>query len=334
MTDMMRTIWTDEEIPALGLGCWATGGPFYAGETPLGWGEVDDAVSLRAIDAAVDFGIRFFDTAQAYGTGHSETVLGQALKAKPEVMIGTKIGYAIDPATKQLAGEMHAILDIVSSVEASLKRLQRDHIDIVHLHLNEMQIADAAPVFDCFTDLRRQGKIASFGWSTDFPDRASAFAHIEGFVSIQHAMNVFHRANMLIPAIEQKGLLSINRSPLAMGLLGGKHDTSTTFDAGEMRGRTKAWMDYFADGRIRPEYAERLANIRELLQAGGRSLAQGAICWLWARSQATLPIPGFRTEAQVRDLAGALQFGPHDVGTMNEIERLIDREPEGSPRSR
>jgi aryl-alcohol dehydrogenase-like predicted oxidoreductase len=323
-----------QNIPPLGLGCWAIGGPFYSCETPLGWGNVDDAVSLRAIDVAVDLGIRFFDTAQAYGTGHSETILGQALKSRPAIMIGTKIGFAIDPSTKQLIGEMRATSDIVASVEQSLKRLQRDHIDIIHLHLNELSIADASPVFDCLADLRRQGKLASLGWSTDFPDRAAAFADREGFVAIQHAMNVFYRADMLIPTIEQKGLLSINRSPLAMGLLGGKHDMTTTFDAGEVRGRTATWMDYFSDGHIRPEYAKRLFSIRELLQSGGRSLAQGAICWLWARSHTTLPIPGFRTEAQVKDLAGAIAFGPLDAGTMNEIERLIEREPEGEPRSR
>jgi aryl-alcohol dehydrogenase-like predicted oxidoreductase len=321
-------------IAALGLGCWAIGGPFYSGETPLGWGEVDDAISVRAIQCAVDLGIRFFDTAQAYGTGHSETVLGKALAGQHGVMIGTKVGYDIDPATKQLTGEMIEPEAIIASVEMSLKRLQRDHIDVVHLHLNELSIEKAEPIFECLGTLRNQGKISSFGWSTDFPDRAAAFAGMAGFVAIQHAMNVFYRADMLIPTIEQKGLLSINRSPLAMGLLGGKHDVSTKFDASEVRGRTATWMDYFSDGRIRPEYATRLANIRELLQSDGRTLVQGALCWLWARTNRTLPIPGFRNADQVRDIASALTFGPLSDAVMAEIESLIDREPEGAPRAR
>jgi aryl-alcohol dehydrogenase-like predicted oxidoreductase len=323
-----------QSIHALGLGCWAIGGPFYSGETPLGWGDVEDAVSIRAVHAAVDLGIKFFDTAQAYGTGHSETVLGEALHNRPDVMIGTKIGYGIDSATKQLTGEVKDISAITASIEDSMRRLQRDHVDVVLLHLNEMAIEDAAPVFECLAGLRKQGKIASFGWSTDFPDRATAFAEMEGFIAIQHAMNVFYRADMLIPTIEQNGLLSINRSPLAMGLLGGKHNAKTKFDANEVRGRTSTWMDYFADGRIRPEYAKRLDAIRALLQSDGRTLAQGAICWLWARSSQTLPIPGFRNEAQVKDLAGALQHGPLSKDTMAEIETLADREPEGAPRSR
>jgi aryl-alcohol dehydrogenase-like predicted oxidoreductase len=330
---LTRTL-NGKPIPALGLGCWAIGGPFYAGETPLGWGDVDDAVSARAIETAVDLGIRFFDTAQCYGTGHSEIVLGKALKEKPHVQIGTKIGLAIDPVSKQITGEMHAVDAIRQSIELSLQRLQRDHIDIIHLHLNELPIETAATIFECLADLRRQGKVLSFGWSTDFPDRAAAFANMDGFVAVQHAMNVFYRADMLMPTIEKNNLLSINRSPLAMGLLGGKHDASTKFDAGEVRGRTATWMDYFADGRIRPEYSKRLADIRALLQSDGRSLVQGALGWLWARSPQTLPIPGFRTAEQVTEIAAALKFGALSNRVMTDIETLIDREPEGAPRSR
>jgi aryl-alcohol dehydrogenase-like predicted oxidoreductase len=330
---LTRTL-NDHKIPALGLGCWAIGGPFFSGETPLGWGDVDDAVSARAIHSAVDHGIRFFDTAQAYGTGHSEIVLGKALKENPDVQIGTKIGLAIDPVTKQLTGEVHDSAAIRQSVEQSLQRLQRDHIDIVHLHLNELPIETAATIFECLADLRRQEKVLSFGWSTDFPDRAAAFANMDGFVAVQHAMNVFYRADMLIPTIEKNNLLSINRSPLAMGLLGGKHNASTKFVAGEVRGRTATWMDYFADGRIRPEYSKRLADIRELLMSDGRSLVQGALCWLWARSPNTLPIPVFRNPDQVTEIAGALKFGPLSKTVMTDIETMIDREPEGAPRSR
>jgi aryl-alcohol dehydrogenase-like predicted oxidoreductase len=223
-------------IPALGLGCWAIGGPFYSGETPLGWGEIDDAVSMRAIDAAVDAGICFFDTAQAYGCGHSEIVLGRALKSKPDVQIGTKVGYAMGPESKQLTGEMLEPTAIKVSIDQSLQRLQRDHIDIVHLHLNEASIETAGLIFDTLADLRKVGKVLSFGWSTDFPDRAATFVKRDGFVAIQHAMNVFYRADMLVPTIEKNHLLSINRSPLAMGLLGGKHNASTQFSPDEVRG--------------------------------------------------------------------------------------------------
>ena len=331
---LTRRIWNGADLPALGLGCWAIGGPWTAGGAPAGWGVVDDAQSERAIHRAVEAGVRFFDTAQTYGAGHSELVLGRALKDRADVVVATKIGYAIDPDRRELIGPVYDGPAIRASIDASLRRLQRPQIDLVLLHLNELPIAEAQGVFDTLDDLRAAGKIASYGWSTDFPDRAAAFAARPGMVAIEHAMNVFFRADLLIPAIEAQGLLSINRSPLAMGLLGGRIGSDTRFAPQDLRSQTVDWMAYFKDGVIAPEYATRLAAVRDLLQTGGRSLAQGAIGWLWARSDRTLPIPGFRTESQVADLAAALDKGALTASTMAEIEAVMLREPEGPPRAR
>jgi aryl-alcohol dehydrogenase-like predicted oxidoreductase len=329
-----RTLWDGTDIPALGLGCWAIGGPFYSGDTPLGWGEVDDAVSIAAIRRAVDLGIRFFDTAQGYGTGHSEIVLGQALRNQPKVRIGTKIGIAIDPATRQMRGDETDPAKIAQSVDDSLRRLQRERIDLVHLHLNSLPVAEAEDVFDTLDRLRDAGKIDAYGWSTDFPDRAAAFAARPGFVSVQHAMNVFFQASELVPVIESHGLLSINRSPLAMGLLSGKYMQGSTMALDDIRGQTMDWMAYFKDGKVAPDYARQLATVRDLLCSDGRILVQGALAWLWARSPSTLPIPGFRTPAQVEELAGALTKGALPPDVMAEVERVIQRQPEGPPRER
>jgi aryl-alcohol dehydrogenase-like predicted oxidoreductase len=329
-----RTLWNGQEIPALGLGCWAIGGPFYSGETPLGWGDVDDRQSILAIHRAADLGIRFFDTAQAYGTGHSETVLGKALKSLPEILVGTKIGVGIDPSTKQLTGSDIAPAAIEASIDASLRRLQRERIDLVHLHLNSLPVTDAEAVFDTLDALKARGKIDAYGWSTDYPDRAAAFASRAAFVSVQHSMNVFFRASALLPVIEQHGLISINRSPLAMGVLSGKYVPGMVMDKGDIRSQNMDWMGYFKDGAVAPDYASQLDAVRSLLQTDGRTLVQGAIGWLWARSPRTLPIPGFRTAAQVDDLAGALEMGPLPESVMSEIERVVIREPEGEPRDR
>jgi aryl-alcohol dehydrogenase-like predicted oxidoreductase len=329
-----RTLWDGTTIPALGLGCWAIGGTWTAGGSPAGWGAVEDAESVRAIHAAVDLGIRFFDTAQAYGTGHSEAVLGQALAKRPDVRIGTKVGYAIDPAARELTGPEVSAGAIITGIDRSLRRLKRDCIDLVHLHLNELPIAEAGPVFDTLDALRQAGKIAAYGWSTDFPDRAAAFADREGFVSIQHAMNIFFRADALLPVIEAAGLISMNRSPLAMGLLGGKYAAGAAMPKDDVRSNTNDWMAYFKDGQVAPAYAAQLAAVRDLLQVGGRSLVQGALGWLWARTDRSLPIPGFRTVAQVQDLVGALAHGALPQAVMDEIERVIPRLPEGAPRSR
>ncbi|MGL5009890.1 MAG: aldo/keto reductase, partial [Paracoccaceae bacterium] len=220
---------------------------------------------------------------------------------------------------------------ITASIDASLQRLQREKIDLVLLHLNALDIATAEGVFTTLSTLRDAGKIAAFGWSTDFPDRAAAFAGIPGMVAIEHAMNVFFRADALVPVIEAHGLLSINRSPLAMGVLGG---AQRRFAPNDLRSQTVSWMDYYKDGAVSADYARRLAAVRDLLQTDGRTLPQGAIAWLWARSAQTLPIPGFRTVQQVTDLAGALEKGPLPAMTMAEIEAQILREPEGPPRER
>lgn len=331
---LTRKLGDAQAIPALGLGCWAIGGVWNAGNVAAGWGQVDDNESVRAIERAVDLGIRFFDTAQAYGTGHSEQILGRTLASHPEVLVGTKVGYAIDPARKQVMGSDASASAIITSIDASLRRLQREQIDIVHLHLNALPINEAAEVFETLGALRTAGKVRMFGWSTDYPDRAAAFAQREGFVSVQHAMNVFFRADALVPVIEQHGLLSINRSPLAMGLLSGKYTVDTTFLCDDARSRTSDWMDYFKEGRVEPAFARQLDAVRSLLQTDGRSLVQGALAWLWARSPNTLPIPGFRTVAQVNDLVGALSKGPLSQDVMQEIERAIIREPEGEPRDR
>jgi aryl-alcohol dehydrogenase-like predicted oxidoreductase len=329
-----RMLWDGGDVPALGLGCWAIGGPWTAGGAPAGWGVVDDAESARAIHAAVDAGVRFFDTAQAYGAGHSEDVLGRALQGRDVVRIATKVGYVIDPARRELTGPQITPAAITASIDASLRRLRRGRIDLVLLHLNSLPIAEATSVFDTLAALRNAGKIAAYGWSTDYPDRAAAFQDRAGFVAIEHAMNVFFRADALMPVIEGHGLLSINRSPLAMGLLGGKYAPGTRIGPQDVRGQNADWLAYFKDGQMAPGFADALSAVRDLLQTGGRSLAQGAIGWLWARSGRTLPIPGFRTVAQISDLAGALDHGPLPESVMAEIERVIPREPEGPPRDR
>jgi aryl-alcohol dehydrogenase-like predicted oxidoreductase len=329
-----RTLWDGGEVPALGLGCWAIGGPWTAAGAPAGWGVVDDAESTRAIHAAVDAGVRFFDTAQAYGAGHSEDVLGQALQGHADVRIATKVGYAIDPARRELIGPEITPAAITASIEASLRRLRRGRVDLVLLHLNSLPLAEAAGVFDTLDTLRDAGKIAAYGWSTDYPDHAAAFQDRAGFVAVEHAMNVFFRADALMPVIEGHGLLSINRSPLAMGVLGGKVGAEARFSQDDLRSRTVDWMAYYKDGSVEPTFAGQRDAVRDLLQTGGRTMAQGAIGWLWARSGATLPIPGFRTVAQVTDLAGALDHGPLPADVMAKIEAVIIREPEGSPRDR
>lgn len=328
-----RELWNGTKIPALGLGGWAIGGPFWSGTIPLGWGAVDDRESIAAVRRGIDLGIRFIDTAAVYGAGHSEEVVGEAIGNRVDVIVCTKCGPTFDPATKQTGPADASPAGIAKSVEDSLRRLRRERIDLCLLHINTLPTSEAAIVFDTLDRLRAAGKIDAYGWSTDFPERAAAFADRDGFVAIEHGMNVFFTASDLVAVVERHGLLSLNRSPLAMGLLTGKF-TDGTVPTDDIRGGNHPWMDYFKDGRVVPEFAEQLEAIRDLLTSDGRTLAQGALAWLWARSDRTIPLPGFRSVAQVEENAGALDKGPLGPATMAEIERVIAREPEGAPRER
>lgn len=314
-------------VSGIGLGCWAIGGPFWRGDTPVGWGEVDDDESIRAIQRAFDLGVTFFDTADVYGTGHSERILGRALAdVRDEVVIATKFGNIFDEETRQITGSSADPAYIQQACEASLERMNTDYIDLYQLHSGGMSIEDAAPVRDTLEALVAEGKIRAYGWSTDDPDRARFFADGEHCTSVQHQMNVLNDAPEMVELCEERNLVSINRGPLAMGLLSGKYDEGSKLPDNDVRGENApSWMRYFKDGKPNPIFLEKLEAIREILTADGRTLVQGALGWLWARSEQTVPIPGFRNVDQVEENAHAMDLGPLSDEQVAAIDNLLDR---------
>lgn len=315
------------EVSALGMGCWAVGGPFWSGETPLGWGKVDDDESIRAIHCAIDRGITFFDTADVYGAGHSERVLGRALAGQREaIVIATKFSNIFSETTRQVTGSSAEPDFIRRACEESLRRLNTDFIDLYQFHDNGYPAERAEPVRETLEALVQEGKIRAYGWSTDFADRAEMFAQGQNCTSIQLQLNVLDDNSTVVSICEKYNLAAINRGPLAMGLLTGKYGATTQPAVDDVRGeKSPEWMTYFKDGKPNPEWLRKLDAVREILTSGGRTLAQGALAWLWARSDQTIPIPGFRTEAQVIENSRALQFGPMPVEQFLEIERILER---------
>ena len=315
------------EISALGMGCWAIGGPFWAEGTPLGWGEVDDTESTRAIHAAVDLGVNFFDTANVYGAGHSERVLGKAFAEKrQDIVIATKFNALFNEDTREVIGASCAPADIRQACEDSLRRLNTDYIDLYQFHDNGYPAEQAEPVRDMLEELVKEGKIRAYGCSTDFADRAEVFAQGENCATIQLELNVLDDNPAVIDICEKYNLAAINRGPLAMGLLTGKYTANTQPSTDDVRGeKSPEWMKYFKNGVPSPEYLKKMEAVREILTSNGRSLPQGALAWLWARSEQTIPIPGFRTVKQVKENCGALKFGPLAKEELDEIETLLDR---------
>lgn len=311
--------------PRLGLGTWAVGGPFYAGEQPLGWGEVDDAVSTRAIEAGLDAGIRLFDTADVYGASHAENLLGDIVGDRDDVIISTKFGNVFDADTKQLTGHSTEPDYIRGAIDASRKRLKRDRLDLVFLHLNQLDEPHEDRIFDTLDELVSAGKVASYGWSTDYPENASYVAGRKHSIAIQNAMNIFIPATKVRAAAG--GLLCFNRGPLAMGLLSDAIlDGTKQITGGDIRSKSPDWMKYFDDGKPAPELLERLKAVAELLRAGRKTLVEGALAYLLGKADNTVPIPGFRTSEQVSDLVAVLESGPMSSADIASIEELLPPE--------
>jgi aryl-alcohol dehydrogenase-like predicted oxidoreductase len=314
------------QISAVGLGAWSIGGPITRDGKSVSWGEVDDDESIRAIHRALELGVTFFDTADAYGAGHSERVLGRAVVGRREqVVIATKFGHRYDESRRVLAGTDTSPEYIRWACEASLKRLETDYIDLYQLHCGTDSDAESLAIRDVLEELVEAGKIRAYGWSTDDVAQSERFSGGSHCTAIQHDMNLLQDAPDMIATCEKRALASVNRGPLARGLLTGKFTADSRLPADDLRSRNFEWMRHFIDGKPNPDSLAKLDAVREILRSDGRSLAQGALAWLWARSECTVPIPGFKTRDQVEDNAGALAYGPLTPGQMTEIETLLRR---------
>jgi aryl-alcohol dehydrogenase-like predicted oxidoreductase len=321
------------EVSALGMGCWAIGGPWTFNGAPAGWSEVDDGESRRALDRAFELGVTFFDTAANYGAGRSERLLGQAFKTRrDEVVIATKFGYDVNENDQSVVAydADEADSDVASrlrkDVEASLQRLETDYIDVYQLHVWGLSVNRALDARDVLEQLVADGLIRTYGWSTDRTDAVRAFSSLPGCSVVQQGLSVLDDANPeLLALCEEFDLASINRGPLGMGLLTGKFTPASTFAADDQR-HLAQWHPGFRDGRPTADWLDKLAAIRGVLTSEGRTLAQGALAWIWARSPRTVPIPGFKTVAQVEENCGALAAGPLTADQMAEIDRILERE--------
>ncbi|WP_433349380.1 aldo/keto reductase [Micromonospora sp. CA-111912] len=313
------------EVSALGMGCWAIGGPWAEGVQPLGWGAVDDEESVRAVRRALDLGVTLFDTADTYGAGHGERVLGRALAGRrDEAVIATKWGYTFDEDARQATGEDPSPEYLRRAVTDSLRRLDTDRIDLYQLHLGDLPVPRAEALLGVCEDLVADGLVRAYGWSTDRVDRATWLGQgARHATAVQHTLSVLRDAPELLAVCDKYDLASVNRSPLGMGLLTGKYGAGSTLPRDDVRGATANWLEWFRSGRPAPEWLRRVGAVRAALTADGRTLAQGALGWIWARSDRTVPIPGCRTVAQVEENAAALALGPLTPDHFAEVERQL-----------
>jgi aryl-alcohol dehydrogenase-like predicted oxidoreductase len=312
------------EVSALGMGCWAIGGPWIWAQPgkdpyPAGWGDTDDEESIRAVHAALDMGVNFFDTAANYGAGHSEIVLGRALKGnRDKAVIATKFGHIVNEKEKTVYGDPDQIIkNVRTDVENSLRRLQTDYIDIYQLHDGGYDPKLALELQPVLEELVSAGKIRWYGWSTDIVDSARAFAKGTHCTSIQFRLNALFDNPEMRQLCADSDLAGINKDPLNKGILTGKFNSTATFPENDIRSR-----EDFSD----PEIVKRLKivdEIRDILTSNGRTMAQGALAYIWALDERMVPIPGFKSVKQVIDNAGAMEFAPLTESQVKEIQTIV-----------
>ena len=327
------------EVCALGFGCMEIGGRMKDHERPpvkgsthdtdqyFFLGEVNDQESIRAIHAALDRGISLFDTAPAYGAGHSERVLGKALSEKrQEAVIATKFGKFIDEQQNifgRYPNERVLVDNIRSECEDSLVRLRTDYIDIYQFHQegDYTLLAYADEVIDILESLVSEGKIRFYGWSTGDPACARVFARGTHCTAIQHSLSLLKDAPELLEICTTYDQGSISRGVLAMGILSGKYtreNYKTLLAPDDYRLRDSA-------GTRLLHNLEQLDKIKHVLTSDGRTIPQGALAWNWARSDRTIPIVGFRRLSQIPENSKALEYGPLNNDQMNEIDKILER---------
>lgn len=315
--------WTDLEVSPLGLGCWAIGGPTQFRGSQFGWGEIDEAEAIRAVHAALDGGITFVDTADIYGTGRSERILGQALAGRRDrILVATKFGLTFDEYTGNMTGRDASPTYIKQACEASLRRLETDYIDLYQFHIGNYDPAAVDPVLETLDELVAEGKIRYYAWGTE-PEGVRRFVDRGHCPAMQFGLNMLTMfspdADQVLSFCDEHDLLAIVNGPLGKGLLTGKFDQATRFPEGDLR-RQRRWN--VQEGALAKGHHV-VEQLRDILTSDGRTLAQAALGALWARSERCLPIPGFKTVAQVRENVGALEYGPISPQQMQAIADLV-----------
>jgi len=316
---------TDITASVVTFGAMGIGGGFRFPGT-------DDAVSVRAVRAALDRGITTFDTAPVYGFGHSEEVLGTALRGRrDEAVISTKCGlwWGDDAGTYRFTWEGHAVKRNLSprtiriEVEESLRRLQTDRIDVYYTH-NPAQPPFLTPIEDTIAtllDLRDEGKILAIGASNCPPEDVQAHLDAGAIEIVQRKYNVLEREieQDILPLVEANGLSLHAYSPLASGLLSGRFGADYTPDPAEPRASSPLFSEH-----VYPLTLAFLDGFRAVADEVGASLPALAVAHLLAASPAVNVISGIRKEEHLDAVVEGAEL-ELDAAAVARIRELSDR---------
>ncbi|GIQ69903.1 aldo/keto reductase [Xylanibacillus composti] len=310
---------TGLKVSEISFGTWAIGG---------GWGQVNDEESFKALQRAMDAGVNFFDTADVYGDGHGEEVVGKATKGlEGKVHIATKFcrqGDIHDPNN-------YAEAAVRKYCEDSLRRLQREAIDLYQVHCPATQILRDGAVFEVLDKLQAEGKIRHYGVSVETVEEGLISLQYPNVKAIQFIYNIFRQKpeQELFPKAKQQGVGILVRLPLASGLLTGKFKEDTAFEADDHRnfnqngesfnvGETFAGLPF----RKGVKLSRQLAWIAE----GRGSMTRAALRWILDNPHISCVIPGFKNTEQVEDNLAAADVPSFTVEERQRLAAFYEQE--------
>jgi aryl-alcohol dehydrogenase-like predicted oxidoreductase len=309
---------TRRAVSVIGLGTWQLGAD---------WGAVDDSDALGVLDAAAAAGITFLDTADVYGDGRSEQLIGRFLASRPgaEFTVATKMGRRapLDPAS-------YTLENFRAWTDRSRANLGTDTLDLVQLHCPPPAVYASDAVYDALDTLVAEQRIAAYGVSVETCDEALTAISRPGVASVQIILNAFRRKPLekVLPAAQAAGVGIIARVPLASGLLSGRYTHETTFGADDHRsfnrhgeafdaGETFSGIDFDSGVEAAREFAA--------LAPEGATPAQAALRWVIQQPGVSTVIPGARNPAQAAQNAAAANLPPFSGAQLAAIEDLYDR---------
>ena len=312
---------TGREVSVVGLGTWQLGAD---------WGDVSESDAMAVLEASAEAGVTFYDTADVYGDGRSEQIVGRFVAAHPDAgfTVATKMGRRMDQVPANYV-EAH----FRQWLDRSRTNLGVDTIDLVQLHCPPSEVIDDDRTYDVLDQLVSEGVIAAYGVSVETCAQALSAIARPHVASIQIILNAFRMKPLdeVLPAAAEAGVGIIARVPLASGLLSGKYDLDTTFAADDHRtynrdgsafdvGETFSGVDYATGVSAAQEFSA-------LVASSGLDVtpAQAAIAWIWQQPGVSTVIPGARNTSQATSNAAAGEVGDLPASFLSGVAELYDR---------
>ncbi|MET8143993.1 aldo/keto reductase [Sphaerisporangium sp. NPDC005288] len=306
---------TGRQVGVVGLGAWQLGAD---------WGEVGEDDALATLHAAVEAGVTFIDTADVYGDGRSEQIVGRLLKERPGLTVATKMGRRVAQVPSA-----YTLDNFRAWNDRSRQNLGVDTIDLVQLHCPPTPVFSDQAVYDALDTLVQEGRIAAYGVSVETCQEALTAIARPGVASVQIIFNAFRLKPLeqVLPAAAEAGVGIIARVPLASGLLSGRYDEHTSFGTDDHRAFNRHGESFDVGETFSGvDYATGLAAVERLkpLVPEGMTTAQFALRWIIDHPAVSVVIPGARNERQAAANAAAARLAPLSEPTHAAVASVYD----------